>query len=76
MLSTWKVGVKRGWWKGFKGGDVWLFVVAMAMVNVVYTKDEVAIKGKMAKWVVASMRGESVGIIRDDVEETAERKDL
>jgi hypothetical protein len=34
--SFWKVGVKHRWWKGIRGGDVWLFVAALALVNVVY----------------------------------------
>ncbi|RVX66683.1 hypothetical protein B0A52_09496 [Exophiala mesophila] len=34
--SLWKVGVKRRWWKGIRGGDVWLFVAALALVNVVF----------------------------------------
>lgn len=76
MLSAWKVGVKRGWWKGVKGGDVWLFVGALAAVNVVFTKDEQAIKGGMARWVVKGLRGESVGILRDDVEEAVDERDL
>ena len=33
--SLWKVGVKRGWWKGIRGGDVLLFVVGWAMCTVV-----------------------------------------
>lgn len=57
--STWKVGVKRGWWKGVKGGDVWLFVAALAIVNVVYTKDSEAVKGGIARRVIANLRGET-----------------
>ncbi|KAK5230973.1 hypothetical protein LTR72_000153 [Exophiala xenobiotica] len=34
--SLWKVGVKHGWWKGIRGGDVWLFVAALGLINVVY----------------------------------------
>jgi hypothetical protein len=34
--SLWKVGVKHRWWKGIKGGDVWVFVASLALVNVVY----------------------------------------
>ncbi|EXJ80746.1 hypothetical protein A1O3_07030 [Capronia epimyces CBS 606.96] len=34
--SLWKVGVKHGWWRGIRGGDVWLFVASLALVNVVY----------------------------------------
>ncbi|KPI43185.1 uncharacterized protein AB675_6956 [Cyphellophora attinorum] len=32
--SLWKVGVKRGWWRGVKGGDVYVLVAAMAVLNV------------------------------------------
>ena len=31
--SLWKVGVKRGWWRGIKNGDVLLFVLSLATVN-------------------------------------------
>ena len=34
--SLWKVGLKRRWWRGVKGGDVWVFVAALALINVVY----------------------------------------
>lgn len=34
--SLWKVGVKHGWWRPIKAGDVWLFVVALAVYNIVY----------------------------------------
>jgi hypothetical protein len=58
--SGWKVGIKRGWWKGVRGGDVWLFVAALAVVNVVYTKDAEAVPGGIMRRVVAGLRGESV----------------
>lgn len=57
--STWKVGVKRGWWKGVKGGDVWLFVASLAVLNMVYTKDSDAIRGNLYKRLIAGLRGES-----------------
>lgn len=62
MDSVWKVGVKRGWWKSLKGGDVWLFVAALAVVNAVYTKDHDAIKGGVVRRVVAGLRGESAAL--------------
>lgn len=34
--SVWKVGKKRGWWKGVRGGDVALFVAGLGVVNVVF----------------------------------------
>ena len=42
--SLWKVGVKRRWWRGMKGGDVWLFVLALMVTGVVYERDARAIK--------------------------------
>lgn len=61
--SVWKVGTKRGWWKGVKGGDVWLFVAALAAVNVVYTKDVEAVPGGVMRRVVAGLRGESAALL-------------
>lgn len=58
MESAWKVGVKRGLWKGFKGGDVWLFVVSLAIVNMVYTKNTEAVRAGMFRKAVAGLRGE------------------
>ena len=34
--SLWKVGVKHNWWRGVSGGDVWVFVASLALVNAVY----------------------------------------
>lgn len=36
FVSLWKVGVKRGWWKGVKNGDVVLFVLALAALGAVW----------------------------------------
>jgi hypothetical protein len=60
--SAWKVGVKRGLWKGFKGGDVWLFVVSLAIINMVYTKDREAVRSGLFRRAVAGLRGESVAL--------------
>lgn len=77
MDSVWKVGVKRGWWKSLKGGDVWLFVAALAVINAVYTKDQHAIKGGMVRKVVAGLRGESMALrtknLRDEYEDEDKR---
>lgn len=54
--------MKRGLWKGFKGGDVWLFVVSLAIVNMVYTKDAEAVKGGLFRRAVAGLRGESAAL--------------
>ena len=57
--SAWKVGVKRGYWKGVKGGDVALFVLGLAVVNVVYEKRRGVIGGGVGKGV-GWLRGEDV----------------
>ena len=43
--STYKVGKKRGWWKGIRNGDVLLFVLSLAMVNYVYEGQPSAVQG-------------------------------
>ncbi|KXJ97242.1 hypothetical protein Micbo1qcDRAFT_6619 [Microdochium bolleyi] len=42
--SLWKVGVKRRWWKAMRGGDVWVFVLALAITGAVYERDAAAIR--------------------------------
>lgn len=56
--SMWKVGKKRGWWKGVKNGDVLVFVASLALVNVVYSARPTAVKGGMIRKSVSSLRGE------------------
>lgn len=57
--SLWKVGVKRGFWKGFEGGDVAVFVAGMAVMNVVYEKRRAAIRGGMGTGI-GWLRGEEL----------------
>ncbi|PMD48296.1 hypothetical protein L207DRAFT_627042 [Hyaloscypha variabilis F] len=56
--SLWKVGRKRGWWRGIRGGDVWLFVVSLMVVNVVYERDGRALRSGVVRRGVSGMRGE------------------
>lgn len=42
--SLWKVGVKRRWWRAMRGGDVWLFALALAITGAVYERDARAIR--------------------------------
>jgi hypothetical protein len=56
--SLWKVGVKRGWWKGVKNGDVLLFVVSLALVNVVYEREPKAVSSGVVRKGLGVMRGE------------------
>ncbi|KAK0508813.1 hypothetical protein JMJ35_009089 [Cladonia borealis] len=55
--SLWKVGVKRGYWKGVSGGDVAVFVAGLAVVNVVYEKRRGVIGDGLGKGV-GWLRGE------------------
>ncbi|KJZ71662.1 hypothetical protein HIM_08974 [Hirsutella minnesotensis 3608] len=56
--SLWKVGVKRRWWKAMKGGDVWVFVLALMVTGVVYERDARAIRERPWRQGVSWVRGE------------------
>ncbi|RDW66411.1 hypothetical protein BP6252_10046 [Coleophoma cylindrospora] len=73
MDSLWKVGKKHGWWKGVKGGDVWLFVFCLMVVNVVYERDARGIRSSNIRKGVSSLRGEGW---RDWVREEDEKAEL
>lgn len=56
--SLWKVGRKRGWWRGVKNGDVLVFVASLALLNVVYEGRPRAVKGGAVRKGMGVMRGE------------------
>ncbi|EME41946.1 hypothetical protein DOTSEDRAFT_74097 [Dothistroma septosporum NZE10] len=56
--SLYKVGKKRGWWRGIRNGDVLLFVASLALVNVVYEAQPGAVQGGVVRKMVSSLRGE------------------
>ncbi|KAJ4349982.1 uncharacterized protein N0V89_008603 [Didymosphaeria variabile] len=56
--SLWKVGVKRGWWRGIKNGDVLLFVVSLATVNVLYEVAPTSVSSGVARKGLGVLRGE------------------
>ena len=56
--SLWKVGVKRRWWKAMKGGDVWLFVLALMVSGVVYERDATAVRERQWRKGLSWVRGE------------------
>ncbi|EOD47222.1 hypothetical protein UCRNP2_6038 [Neofusicoccum parvum UCRNP2] len=56
--SFWKVGVKRGWWRGIKNGDVLLFVTSLAVINAVYEKDPKAVNGGVVRKGLGMLRGD------------------
>ena len=58
MDSLWKVGRKKGWWKGVKNGDVLLFAACLTLVNVVYERDPAAISGPVVRKGMGVVRGD------------------
>ncbi|KAF2191099.1 hypothetical protein K469DRAFT_720078 [Zopfia rhizophila CBS 207.26] len=56
--SLWKVGTKRGWWRGIKNGDVLLFAVSLATVNVLYEVSPRSINSGVARKGLGILRGE------------------
>ncbi|KAL2872444.1 uncharacterized protein BJX67DRAFT_8324 [Aspergillus lucknowensis] len=56
--SAWKAGVKRGMWKGWSGGEAWLFVVAWALLGSVLESRPTAVQGPSLRKLLAWMRGE------------------
>jgi hypothetical protein len=58
LLSLWKVGIKRGWWKGVEGGDVLLFAVSLALIDALYETRPTAVRGAMIRKGMGILRGE------------------
>ncbi|KAF2025273.1 hypothetical protein EK21DRAFT_76871 [Setomelanomma holmii] len=56
--SFWKVGVKRGWWRGVKNGDVLLFVLSLATINGLYEVSPRSISSGVARKGLGVLRGE------------------
>lgn len=56
--SLWKVGIKRGWWRGIKNGDVLLFVLSLATVNVLYEMSPRSVNSGVARKGLGVLRGE------------------
>ncbi|KAF7508779.1 hypothetical protein GJ744_008656 [Endocarpon pusillum] len=61
--SLWKVGVKHGWWKGIRGGDVVLFVASLALLNIVYELKAKVVDDRDMQLVMRVLRGdEEIGL--------------
>jgi len=73
--SLWKVGVKRRWWRGMKGGDVWVFVLALMATGVVYERDRKAIKEANWRKGVSWVRGEGFRDWSVEEDELVEEED-
>jgi hypothetical protein len=73
--SAWRVGAKRGVWKGVKGGDVWLLVAAMAVMNVALTRDKEVVRSRIWARIFATLRGENAALLqRRENEEVKKEK--
>lgn len=79
LNSLWKVGKKKGWWKGIRGGDVWLFVVSMGLIGAVYERTGAsAMKGPVLRKSWGVLRGEGWvdrTVMRDKNEGVKDDKD-
>ncbi|KAI1076874.1 hypothetical protein F5B20DRAFT_554116 [Whalleya microplaca] len=72
--SLWKVGVKRRWWRAMRGGDVWVFVLALAISGAVYERDARAIRERNWRRGISWVRGTEFRDwgLEDEDEEDAE----
>jgi hypothetical protein len=74
--SLWKVGVKRRWWRAMKGGDVWVFVLALMVTGVVYERDAKAIREGQWRKGMSWVRGEGFRDWAAEDEEDVDGDDL
>jgi hypothetical protein len=56
--SLWKVGVKRRWWKPVKGGDVYLFVAALALINTCFDVGGQSVSKDRTMLLIKVLRGD------------------
>ncbi|XXG95298.1 hypothetical protein Hte_001559 [Hypoxylon texense] len=76
--SLWKVGVKRRWWRAMKGGDVWVFVLALAITGAVYERDARAIRESRDRKCISWIRGAEYrdwGLEEDEEEELRSKEE-
>ena len=71
MDSAWKSGVKRGLWKGWKGGDLFVLVITWALMGSILEARPSAVQGKGVRKALAWMRGD--GYV-DPADAAAKRK--
>jgi hypothetical protein len=50
--------VKRGWWRGVKNGDVLLFTLSLATINVLYEISPRSVNSGVARKGLGVLRGE------------------
>ena len=76
--SFYKVGKKRGWWRGVRNGDVLLFVASLALLDSVYEVQPGAVRGAMIRKGMGVLRGEGFvdrAVATDGEKEKVEEKE-
>ncbi|EER29684.1 hypothetical protein CPC735_073660 [Coccidioides posadasii C735 delta SOWgp] len=58
IASAWKAGVKRGLWRGWKGGELWVLAVSWAVIGAVLESHPNAIAGPGFRKALAWIRGD------------------
>lgn len=81
MDSAWKVGVKRGWWKGVRNGDTMLFIASLALIQSIYETNPKAISGGVVRKSLSMLRGEgwtdrAVPAASEEVKEKIEEREV
>lgn len=56
--SAWKTGVKRGLWKGRRGGDMWILVASWAAIGCLLEANPSAVQGSGLRKGLVWMRGD------------------
>ena len=69
--SLWKVGRKRGWWRGVNGGDVVVFVVSLALTNAVFERRRGSVDASVGRGI-GWLRGEELFSNRLDQKDGSE----
>lgn len=72
--SMYKVGKKRGYWRGVKNGDVLVFVASLALLDAVYESHPGAIRGAVLRKAMGVLRGDG-WVDRKEVLESAAADD-
>ena len=66
MDSTWKLGIKKGWWKAGKYGDVWVFTLSLMALNAIFEEHPDALTSGLWKRGLEFVRGEARAVQASD----------
>ncbi|KAL0638641.1 hypothetical protein Q9L58_002367 [Maublancomyces gigas] len=76
LVSAWKVLVKKGVVKGVKNGDVYLFILSLALINSLFDIDAHSVSGNVARRVLSSVRGFGMKDPVTELQKSHERKSI